>query len=166
MGLKFPLPASHQMTAPYVHQCLGTLMFTSWRFCWKIYIDYNENNLLWTDACRKFNPHFKWSSRHLRSLIRSVFLQMTELAGINENVADDNMSRACLLHMSLPHNYATTRSTDRLSSINLLRNTNWGLLLYVVTSGCCLRHASWMSTLLELHRHTSSDGKTLTFTYS
>lgn len=119
----------------------------------------------WTDACRKCNPYFKWSSRHLRSLIRCVFLQMTELAGINENVADDNMGRVCLLHVSLPHNYATTRSTDRLSSINPLRNTNRGLL-YVVTSGCCLRHASWMSALLELHRHTSSDGKTLTFTYS
>lgn len=41
-----------------------------------------------TDACGKFNPYFKLIS----------WLQMSELAGINENDADDNRVWVCLLH--------------------------------------------------------------------
>lgn len=60
-----------------------------------------------------------------KNLIHSFFPQMSELAGINENAADDNTGWGLpAAHVSLQHNYATTSSTDRLSSINLLRNTN------------------------------------------
>lgn len=50
---------------------------------------------------------------------------MVDLPAINEKVADDTVL-----------NYATTHSTDRLSSVNLLKNTNWGLLLYVTSTEC------------------------------
>lgn len=46
------------------------------------------------------------------------------------------MRKLLMTHVSAVLNYATTHSTDRLSSVNLLKNTNWGLLLYVTSTEC------------------------------
>ncbi len=42
------------------------------------------------NACVKFPSYFSKISHHLKSLIYTVFLQMTEFAGKYNNDADDN----------------------------------------------------------------------------
>lgn len=116
--------SSHQMTSPYVHECPCPCACHdgSGR---KFLLIIKQNNIFRTQISK--TDHYFTCIHYIWSLIHSVLMQMIELTGIKAWMM--LITQALGLsdaHVSLPHNYATTHPADRLSSINLLRNTNWG----------------------------------------
>lgn len=117
-------PSVHQRTLIPGHEGSGGkfLLITMKRICSRL--THVENVIL--------------TSREVhdtRSSILRISLQMTELAGINEKAADDR-GWVCLLHMC--HYCIIMQPPAPLTGccqlICLETSTNWGLLLYAVTS--------------------------------
>lgn len=116
--------SSHHLTAPCVQQwgLQRHLPSDSW---WILCIDHKQNGLFRT--CNKGFPNF---------VLLHTYTRISKLAGICEKIAHDARDGLPSAHVTLVNNYATPRSKDRLSSINLLRTPNWVLPLYVATSVC------------------------------